>query len=315
MSNGNGNDEDVPGIGIDGLKRRPVDSLFETSLSVAQCRAILAATRRHEVNFRPMMKGGTVELLVETMKRDLWVWTDSDPIRLHLDVPSGEVVCTDGQHRLYAAVRARRVLHTLVLWGDKWKAGVHVDRNKTRNVAQYLQHEHGIGSASVYASVTRMHLARVAAVSEGLSYNYSRNRGTNDETVIDFVVKNRERLQWAISHGAAASKRGFSMSGYAVMLYELATISDDLATQFHDDMLNDDLDPQDPLAALRRAVGRRYNDTGIRSSVAFTVNNLVKAHNLRSAGDTVSRWVNVQSDEVVLPAGFKLNEQPKGANQ
>lgn len=315
---GNGNGfGDGPGLGVDELKRKPVgDSVFETSLTTAQCQRILRATARHDINFRPLARGAKEMMLVQAMRHDLWVWTDADPIRLHLHVESGEVVCSDGQHRLAAAVAARRTLRCLVLWGDQWRAGVHVDRNKMRTVAQFLQHEHGIGSASVYAALTRQHLGRLIAHESGLAMTYARNT-MDDATVIDFVLKEYDRLHWAINRGAAGSGRGFSMTGYAVVLYELETISDDVATQFHDDFLNNDLSPTDPLAQLRRSVGRKYNDTGIRSTVGYTINNMVKAHNQRSANEEVTRWVNAPSDDVVFPAGFRIDGQrvTKGARR
>lgn len=306
---------DGPGIGVDQFKRKPLrDDVFETSLSVDQCKAILRATRRHDVNFRVMNVGAKLQTLIEVMRKDRWVWTDADPIRLHLHVESGEVVCSDGQHRLLAAARARRTLHTLVLWGDTWRAGVHVDRNMPRRVAQYLRHDHGIGSANVYVSAARFHLARVIANTDKLAVNYARNT-IDDETVIDFVLTNLDALQWATNHGNAGASRGFSMTGYMVFLFELQTISTDLAEQFHVDFLNMDLSTTDPLAQLRRSVGRRYNDTGIRSSVAYTITNLVKAHDMRSAGDTVTKWVSASNDEAALPAGFRINgELVKGAN-
>ena len=94
------------------------------------------------------------------------------------------------------------------------------------------------------------------------------------------------------------------------------SVSADIADQFHTDMLNNDLTPTDPLAALRRSVGREYNDTGIRSSIDYTLANLVKAHNLRSAGDTVSKWVSAPNNDVVFPAGYRLNgELVKGATR
>lgn len=311
-SNDSGQDriiDDGPGMGVDDFKRKPVgDHVFETTLTVDQSKRILRATRRHDVNFRRMTSGAKLEGLIEVMRKDGWVWTDADPIRLHLDVASAEVVCTDGQHRLYAAARARRTLRTLVLWGEMWRAGVHVDRNRTRTVAQYLQHEHGLKSAPVYAAATRYHLAREVAVQLKMSAAYARNY-LDDDMVIAFILKHLDALRWVTNHGHSGGALGFSTTGYHVMLLELYLIRADVAADFHADLLNHELPAHDPLAQLRRSVGRRYNDTGVRMSTAYTVANLVKAHNIRSSGDTLSKWVNVTSDEIVFPAGFKLEDQ------
>lgn len=307
---------DGPGIGVDQFKRKAVgDNVFESTLTIEQCKAIIRATRRHDVNFRMMGTGPKVQGLIEVMRKDRWVWTDADPIRLHLHVESGEVVCTDGQHRLFAAVRARRQLRTLVLWGDGWRAGVHVDRNMPRRVSQYLQHDYGITSASVYVAAARRHLARVLAATDNLATNYSANM-IDDETLIDFVVTNREQMHWAINRGSTGAQRGLSMTGYTVFLVELQTVSGDMAEQFHNDLINTELPTTDPLAQLRRTVARRYNDTGIRSSVEYTLANLVKAHNLRSAGDTLTKWVSAPNNDVVFPAGFRINgELVKGGSR
>lgn len=305
--NGNGNGNDRPGVGVDELKRKEVSSfVFETTLSVDQCKRILDATAKHDVNFRVVEEGGKSLTLVESMRKDRWVWTDADPIRLHLHVESGEIVCSDGQHRLASAVKARRVLRTLVLWGDAWKAGMHVDRNKNRNVAQFLRHEHGFAAATVYVAASRLHLGRLLAYQENFMMNYARML-IDDESIVQFVLDQKEPLLWAINRGSGGSSKGFSTTGYHVFLYELQVTSPAVAEQFHADMANLDLDPLDPLAQLRRSVGRRYNDTGIRANVGYTLNNLVKAHNMRSANEQTSKWVNVQSDQVMLPAGFRID--------
>jgi len=307
---------DGPGIGVDQFKRKPVgDNVWETTLTIEQSKAILRATRRHDVNFRVMGTGPKQQGLIEAMRKDHWVWTDADPIRLHLHVESGEVVCTDGQHRLLAAVRARRQLHTLVLWGDGWRAGVHVDRNRPRNVGQFLQHEHGITSASVYVAAARRHLARVLAATSNLATTYAGNM-IDDETLIDFVLTNRDQMLWAINRGSSGAARGFSMTGYTVFLVELQSVSADIADQFHNDLINNELPTTDPLAQLRRSVARRYNDTGVRSSIEYTLANLVKAHNLRSAGDTLTKWVSASTNDVVFPAGYRFNgELVKGGSR
>lgn len=303
--------DDGPGLGVDELKRKEVgNNVFETSLSIDQCKRILRATKRRDINFRRQEDGGRTLRLVESMKLDRWVWTDADPIRLHLDVGSGEVVCSDGQHRLYAAVVARRVLRTLVLWGDTWKAGVHVDTNKVRNIAQFLAHEHGLQSATVYVAMARLHLARLMAVEQNLGLGYCRAVVT-EEAIIDFILANKNGMLWAINRGAIGAGYGLSMTGYAVFLFELYSgINERIAEEFHTDLMNKDLPMSDPLAQLRRSAGRRYNDTGIRATVGYTINNLVKAHALRSAGETQAKWVNVNSDDVVLPAGFKRKGVP-----
>lgn len=299
--------KDDVGLGVDDLDRKDVSgNVWETTLSAQQCKRILSATGKHAVNFRQLADSAKTALLVESMKKGQWVWTDADPVRLHLHVESGEVVCSDGQHRLYAAANSGQGLRTLVLWGDAWKAGVHVDRNRNRNVAQFLQHEHGLGSASVFVAAARFHLARIASVENDLALNYSRNL-VDDEAIIDTVLKDVEVLRWGINRAGQFSERGFSFTGAHVFLYELQMIRQEVAEWFYNDFLNAELDPMDPLAQLRRSTARRYDDTGVRGNAAFTLGNLVKAHNMRSGGEQVSKWHNANTTEVVFPAGFKIN--------
>jgi hypothetical protein len=305
--------DDEPGLGVDELKRKDVkDNVFETTLNVEQCRRIVAATRRHDINFRQISDSAKLQLLVETMRKDQWAWTDADPIRLHLHVPSGEVVCSDGQHRLFAAANARRTLRTLVLWGDDWKAGVHVDRNRVRNVSQFLQHEHGLGSATVYVAAARFHLGRLISANNKLAINYSRSI-VDDEAIIELILKNTETIRWGINRAGNFSNRGFSFTGAHVFLFELQQIRQEIADQFYEDFMNNDLDNTDPLAQLRRATNRRYSDTQIRLGAEPSINNLVKAYNMRAAGESVSKWHNATNTDVTFPAGFKPNGNKQGA--
>jgi hypothetical protein len=305
----NGNGKDIPALTLDELKRVDVaPNIFETTLNIEQCRRILRATERHDANFRKVAKSNDPKLrvLVEAMKKDRWVWTDADPIRLHL--LNGEIVCSDGQHRLTAALEARRVLHTLVMWGDDWIAGVHVDRNRGRNVSQYLAHDHGVKSTTLIVAAARLHLARCYGYENGQTANYSRVM-LEDEDVIEFVLKHHDALLWASGRGGVAGGRGFSTTGYHVMLFELSTIRQEIAEQFHNDLIDPNLDATDALNQLRRAMARRYGDTGLRATANFTLGNMVKAHNMRSVGEHPLKWVMVRTDDITFPAGFTVNGQ------
>lgn len=281
-------------------------TVFETTLSVEQCRSILRHSGVADSNFRKLREDVKLKVLVDAMRSGRWRWTDADPIRLHVDPDSGSIVATDGQHRLHAAVTARRVLRTLVLFGDDWKAGVHVDRNRVRNVAQYLEHDYGISSPAIYVALARFHMARV------LSYATNRTSVNNtahelaDEEIIDFIVNHQEQIRSANSRAGTGGSRGFNNTAYGVFLYELGTISPETADQFHEDMKRTDLPPGDPLNQLRRVVMRRYQETGLRAHRDYSLSNLVKAHNMRVTGQEITRWPNAPLDEVVFPAGFKL---------
>jgi hypothetical protein len=296
---------------VDDLKRKELRDVFEVTLTPEQCRRILDASI--DVNFRALAdNSATTRQLTETMKRGHWQWTDADPLRLHLN-DAGAVVCTDGQHRLWAATQARKNLRAVVLWGKEFAAGIHVDRNKPRNIAQYLNYEHGLKSAPVYVALMRFHLSRVVGAQNNLSADYVRVL-VDDEDIINNIVDNIDGLKWVVARHGNGGTRGFNVTAYGVLLWELFQINPATADEFNLAMVATDLEGTDPLAQLRRVVGRRYQETNLRAHREYTMSNLVKAHNMRQTGQQVTKWVTAVGDDIVFPAGFKLPEMAKIAN-
>lgn len=287
---------------FDSLKKQQVSGLYEMTIQPEQARRIARATITTDTNFRHLSDDQRLAMMVDQMKRGEWIWTDADPIRLHVHETSGEIVASDGQHRLQAAAQARRVLRTLVLFGPEWISGLHVDRNRPRNVAQYLAHERGIKNPTALVALVRTHLSRLMAYERNTTSNYQRQAVT-DEMIIEHVHKNQEELMHALNRYSVGSSRGFNSLAYACALYEFRQIDHEMADQFHRDMQESELEPTDPLMALRRQVASRFNATGKRANREYSLDNLVKAWNLRAGSQTVTAWRNA-SDDVFLPFGL-----------
>lgn len=286
------------------LKKQPITTAFEMTFTPDQARRIVRSTIGTDSNFRKLTEDSRTQQAADQMRRGEWDWRDADPIRLHIHAVTGELVASDGQHRLWAASIARRNLRAMVLFGTEWEAGVHVDRNRTRNVAQYLAHAHGIRGAAPFVAVARFHIARVLAVHVKGSSHYQRNLVT-DEAVIAFVVKYQSELSWTLARASVGGARGFNTIAYATMLLEALEIDHELANQFHDDMKNPDLEMLDPLFQLRRIVAQRYSQTGRKAHRDYSIANLVKAWNLRATGQTLTKWINA-GDDVHMPAGYQV---------
>jgi hypothetical protein len=289
---------------FDSLKTKEVSGVYEVSIAPEQARRIARATMTTATNFRKLNDDQRMIQMIDAMKRDEWRWTDADPIRLHIHEQTGEIVASDGQHRLMAAAQARRRLRTLVLWGPEWIGGVHVDRNKPRSVAQFLTHEHDISNAAALVAMSRFELSRIIAYHRKTKTEFQRLT-IRDEQLVAFTLTNLDALAWSLNRYHAASDRGFNSIGYAVALFEFRAVSHDMTQRFHDDMTDNELDPTDPLMALRKSVGSRYNATGRRVSRDWTMNNLVKAWNMRAGQQTVGNWRNA-GDEILFPLGFKI---------
>lgn len=291
-------------ITFDDLKTRDLSGAYEITITPEQARRIVRATQLTDANFRHLTDDRRLSMMVDQMKRGEWIWTDADPLRLHIHEQTGEIVASDGQHRLQAAAQSRRVLRSVVLFGPPWISGLHVDRNRPRNVAQYLQHDYGLKNPTAVVALVRSHLSRLLAYYTKTTPSYQRQSVT-DESIIAHTADNLEELTHALNRYAVGASRGFNSVAYANALYEFRMVDHEMADQFHEDMKDPDLDPVDPLMALRRQVATKFNATGKRAHREFSIDNLVKAWNLRAGNQTVTAWRNA-SDDVFFPLGFKI---------
>lgn len=292
-------------ITFDDLRKKELSGVYDMTLTPEQCRRIVRNTVVNQTNFRALVEDHRLRVLVDSMKRGYWVWTDADPLRLHVDDDTGEIVASDGQHRLMAAAEARRVLRSIVLWGKEFQAGVHVDRNKVRTIAQYLKHDHGLKNPAANVSAMRFHLARVLGYHDRLTAGYAASL-IPDEPIIEQILKNQNELQWSLGKASTGGARGFNTIAYTTFMYEVLQISPEAASKFHDDMKDPGLDALDPLTQLRKAVSAKHADTGRHVHRDYTIANLVKAYNQREHGQTMTRWINAGSDEVWFPVGYKV---------
>ena len=141
------------------------------------------------------------------------------------------------------------MLRTLVLWGDGWKAGVHVDPQP------------GIAtSASSWPTSTSWDQQRCSslrpacawpgssAVENNLAVNYAPH---TDRRRSDHRPRAERRGPVALGHQSRwqfQHLRRFSYTGAHVFLYELQLIRREIAEQFHQDFAEQGFHAVDPLA-------------------------------------------------------------------
>jgi uncharacterized protein YfiM (DUF2279 family) len=74
------------------------------------------------------------------------------------------------------------------------------------------------------------------------------------------------------------------------------------------------LDSLDPLAQLRKMIGRRHAETGLKLHRDPTIANLVHCWNERAQGRTLTQWKMV-GDSVGFPAGYKVPAKPEARRE
>lgn len=260
-------------------------------------------------NFRsPGLYGnGQVNRLGAAMRAGAWMWSDANPIRLSTDWS----LCSDGLHRLSACVQTGIPLRSLVLVGDRWRAGVGTDKGRTRTLAQFFASEN-IKHSAVKAAIVRQHVSRSVAIRDDISVHHAANVAVNDSEMIGFVDVHDERLNWVCSRTPPAASRGFNGTGYGVFLLEASFIDEDMASEFHEALVGEPDGEDDPLFRLRTFALSRFNKTGKRMASRPTTDAFVKCWDIRLVGDRLKMWKQPTWDSVRFPAGFHPDVVPSG---
>lgn len=106
-------------------------------------------------------------------------------------------VLLDGQHRLYAIIKAGVAIQTVVTRGVQSSA-VHIDRGRPRSIGQWLRSK-GIRSANNVAAIARMAVAHGKGLWATQSWGYG---CMTDSEVLQFALDHTEAI-----HGAVPGSR------------------------------------------------------------------------------------------------------------
>jgi hypothetical protein len=103
----------------------------------------------------------------------------------------------DGQHRLFAVIKANKSIESVVARGIDSNAGAHVDRGKPRTVAQWIRRS-GVKNATTVAAVSRL------CVGHDLGYWSRKGWGIDvatDRETIAFADKHHEEMNASLKGG------------------------------------------------------------------------------------------------------------------
>lgn len=293
------------------LDMKPMTQCFEAIIQPEQARRIAKLTDEQMANFRKSSASkSSVQGYAEAMRNGTYEWRDAHPIRLSSDLTA----CSDGLSRLTACAISDVPLRTLVLVGDEWAAGWHTDRGAARTLSQMLAYLK-IANSSLVAAIAREHVARVAAAERGVGLHHARTVLTNQSDYISFVEQHRSVLQWVASRAKSASKEYMIDSGYGVVLLELALADDDLAAELHCLMTDDLSESLCPFTQLRLFTRRHGSKSSRSFKQQWTINNIIKAWNQRSTGESLKMWKPALWDDVRWPLGGSPAEWRIGAGK
>lgn len=277
----------------------PARQCFHTVIQPEQAKLIAKLTDEQMANFRKCDSSMTrVQAYAEAMRNGTYEWRDAHPIRLSSDL----LTCSDGLSRLTACAVSGVPLQTLVLIGDEWTAGLHTDRGSARTLAQIVAYLK-VPNASSVAAIVREHTARVAAFERGVGLHHARNVLTNEDDYIGFLEQHRSVLESVASRAKCAFERNMTSSGYGVVLLQLALADSDLADELHSLMADDPTEALCPFTQLRAFAMRHSTSSSKRFNQQWTINNVIKAWNQRSTGESLKMWKPALWDDVRWPLG------------
>ncbi|MEV3875234.1 hypothetical protein [Streptomyces sp. NPDC049906] len=159
---------------------------------------------------------GVVDFLAETIRRGEWQLTHQG-IALDGPLESGSLV--DGQHRLYAIIKADTAVRIFVFEGLSRSAFSVLDTGKRRSGADALS-QTGEKYVTLFSSTIR-HVILFKTVPE-LPWSGIRARVTNDRTLKEYNA-NTERYRDSIAVGRNLSKQIFTTPTAAAAGYFLTT--------------------------------------------------------------------------------------------
>ena len=232
------------------------------------------------------MEEGRVKAIASDIKNGRWVF-DGTPIRF-----SGENVI-DGQHRLYAIIRANTPVETLVVRGLSQETKNTIDTGKPRSAADVL-HFNGQVNAGVLAAVARLSLNHKRYSGNLVSaVGYGKANLSTQEIVAEVASNSAliKATQSVVSLAYIKKQIGLSVPAFCYYLFMKAS-SQHLADHFFQGLEHGaDLPPDSPILLLRNALTLRETNRGRSGryrSVYYSAL-IIKAWNAWSAGTKIQR--------------------------
>lgn len=232
-----------------------------------------------------------VDKIARDIKNKKWIY-DGNPIRFDT---KGNVL--DGQHRLWAIVKANRTVKSLVVRGLADEAVNVIDTGKTRSNAD-IMHFQGFVNTSTLAAVARLYFGykEVGGDMNVWAGKPAQRRYTANELLA--IVDKERKLIGAVSETASFSVTnkmlGRSTAAFCFYLFDRSDYL--MAGNFyHKFEKGNDLQEGSPILVLKNALMIRetqFKDMGARGgnrAQAHKIAIIIKAWNAFKNGKTISR--------------------------
>jgi hypothetical protein len=267
-----------------------------------EARGIVKATLASRANFRsPYQKNGgpdyTTLRYAQAMRDGDWRWQDAGPIRMSTGT------CTDGLHRLAACAISQVPLRSMVLEGEDWEAGAHVDEHKPRTLGQLFV-AHGITDGITKSTLCRHFLARTIAAERGCTSEHAKMIYVSRTMCLQCERVYRAEIEQVTKCRVTGTKANINAAGYILFLLEIAVISMARAVEFDAAVRHRDLEPRDPLYHMLKFASEQRLHLGHVKPMVWTINNLIKAWNQREDGVLLQMWKQATWTDLRFADGF-----------
>lgn len=210
------------------------------------------------------LEDSRVSKIANDIKKDKWIF-DGTPIRFN-----GKDNIPDGQHRLFAIVKAGKSVQSLVIRGLETSSKNTIDTGKSRSIGDIL-HFNGHVNTNVLAGATRLAIAYKEHKGDLTGWSKSNFRGsiTNQEIIKEAednanIVK---AVQAVVSLRYTKKLVGGSVPSFCYYLFMNAT-SQHIADHFFQQLENGhDLGTDSPILLLRNTLALRdskHQISGVR---------------------------------------------------
>jgi hypothetical protein len=236
--------------------------------------------------------------LADAMRRGEWE-INGETIKVAAD---GALL--DGQHRLHAVVASGVAIDTLVIRGLPAETQDTIDTGRRRRLADLLRIEGHSDSHALGAALNVLHRIRA-----GKRIDYSHAGAPSPQQalrLINEVPEIKESVQVA---RRVTKEIGGPIGVFAALHCVFREVDPDPAADFFDGLIEgNDLPKGDPLLNLRNQIVRPRKDRGYSQSPSHIAALIIKAFNLRRAGQSVTNlsFRSNQSFPQIDPAAIRL---------
>lgn len=190
----------------------------------------------------------------------------------------------DGQHRLYAIIKAGIPVQVMVMVGLDLSAQDTIDRGRKRNLADILTMRGDSRCTLLSASSQNIiRWERNGPENGFLNGNRSGKNYITPKDALDFIEENVEELYTDIRKAAQISKAigGIPISNWVCLIYKLSELSPELAQEFFDGLISGaNLAETDPIFVLRNTIVRiTKNGKGAKVPPRYGAALVIKAWN------------------------------------